>query len=357
MQELGQVPWVDELSREDIQNGGLQRMIDEGIVGITSNPAIFQKAIAGSDLYDEQLGELARSEDDPKEMFWRIARTDIRDACEAFTPVYERTGGEDGYVSLEVQPDIAYDSDATIEEAMRLHEMIDRPNLFVKIPATLQGLVAIEEMISRGKSINVTLIFSLERYREVVRAYIRGVKRLVENGGDPSGVRSVASFFVSRIDTEADNRLEELGADDLKGELAIANAKLAYQIYKQVFGGSRWRSLEARGASRQRLLWASTSTKNPDYPDTIYVDNLVGPETVNTMPKKTIEAVKDHGDIRPTLEEGVEEAKQLLGRLREAGLDYEDVTDSLEQEGIQKFADPFNELLDEIKNKGRQLVS
>jgi transaldolase len=357
MQELGQVPWVDELSREDIQNGGLQRMIDEGIVGITSNPAIFQKAIAGSDLYDEQLGELARGEDDPKEMFWRIARTDIRDACEIFTPVYERTGGEDGYVSLEVQPDIAYDSDATIEEAMRLHEMIDRPNLFVKIPATLQGLVAIEEMISRGKSINVTLIFSLERYREVVRAYIRGVKRLVENGGDPSGVRSVASFFVSRIDTEADNRLEELGADDLKGELAIANAKLAYQIYKQVFGGSRWRSLEARGASRQRLLWASTSTKNPDYPDTIYVDNLVGPETVNTMPKKTIEAVKDHGDIRPTLEEGVEEAKQLLGRLREAGLDYEDVTDSLEQEGIQKFADPFNELLDEIKNKGRQLVS
>jgi transaldolase len=357
MQELGQAPWVDELSREDIQNGGLQRMIDEGIVGITSNPAIFQKAIAGSDLYDEQLGELARSEDDPKEMFWRIARTDIRDACDIFTPVYERTGGEDGYVSLEVQPDIAYDSDATIEEAMRLHEMIDRPNLFVKIPATLQGLVAIEEMISRGKSINVTLIFSLERYREVVRAYIRGVKRLVENGGDPSGVRSVASFFVSRIDTEADNRLEELGADDLKGELAIANAKLAYQIYKQVFGGSRWRSLEARGASRQRLLWASTSTKNPDYPDTIYVDNLVGPETVNTMPKKTIEAVKDHGDIRPTLEEGVEEAKQLLGRLREAGLDYEDVTDSLEQEGIQKFADPFNELLDEIKNKGRQLVS
>jgi transaldolase len=357
MQELGQAPWVDELSREDIQNGGLQRMIDEGIVGITSNPAIFQKAIAGSDLYDEQLGELARSEDDPKEMFWRIARTDIRDACDIFTPVYERTGGEDGYVSLEVQPDIAYDSDATIEEAMRLHEMIDRPNLFVKIPATLQGLVAIEEMISRGKSINVTLIFSLERYREVVRAYIRGVKRLVENGGDPSGVRSVASFFVSRIDTEADNRLEELGADDLKGELAIANAKLAYQIYKQVFGGSRWRSLEARGASRQRLLWASTSTKNPDYPDTIYVDNLVGPETVNTMPKKTIEAVKDHGDIRPTLEEGVEEAKQLLGRLREDGLDYEDVTDSLEQEGIQKFADPFNELLDEIKNKGRQLVS
>jgi transaldolase len=357
MQELGQAPWVDELSREDIQNGGLEQMIEDGIVGVTSNPAIFQKAIAGSDLYDEQLQELARREDDPKEIFWGIARQDIRDACDTFMPVYERTGGEDGYVSLEVQPDIAYDTQATIEEAARLHDMIDRPNLFVKIPATLQGLLAIEEMISRGKSINVTLIFSLERYREVVRAYIRGIKRLVEGGGDPSGVRSVASFFVSRIDTEADKKLEELGADDLKGRLAIANARLAYQIYKEVFSGSRWRSLEEKDANRQRLLWASTSTKNPDYPDVMYPENLVGPETVDTMPKSTIQAVMDHAEIRPTLEEGVEEAKELLRRLREAGLDYEDVTDTLEQEGIQKFADPFNELLEEIKNKGRQLVS
>jgi transaldolase len=357
MQELGQSPWVDELSREDIKNGELQRMIEDGILGATSNPAIFQKAIGGSDLYDEQLQELARREDDPKEIFWGIAQTDIRDACDIFMPIYERTGGEDGYVSLEVQPDIAYDSEVTIEEAARLHDMIDRPNLFVKIPATLQGLVAIEEMISRGKSINVTLIFSLERYREVVRAYIRGIKRLVEGGGDPSDVRSVASFFVSRIDSEADKRLEELGADDLKGKLAIANAKIAHQIYEEVFGGSRWRYLEESGANRQRLLWASTSTKNPDYPDTIYVDNLVGPETVNTMPKKTIEAVKDHGNIRPTLEEDVEEAKGLFKRLRKAGLDYEDVTDTLEQEGIHKFADPFNELLNEIERKSRQLVS
>lgn len=357
MQELGQSPWVDELSREDIKNGKLERMIEDGILGATSNPAIFQKAIAGSELYDEQLQELARREEDPKEIFWGIAQTDIRDACDIFMPVYERTGSEDGYVSLEVQPDIAYDTGATTEEAARLHDMIDRPNLFVKIPATLQGLVAIEEMISRGKSINVTLIFSLERYREVVRAYVRGVKRLVEGGGDPSGVRSVASFFVSRIDSEADKRLEELGADDLKGRLAIANARVAYQIYKEVFGGSRWRSLEESGANRQRLLWASTSTKNPDYPDTIYVDDLVGPETVNTMPKKTIEAVMDHAEIQPTLEEGVEEAKELLERLREVGLDYEDVTDTLEQEGIHKFADPFNELLHEIEGKARQLVS
>jgi transaldolase len=357
MQELGQAPWVDELSREDIKNGGLQRMIDDGIVGITSNPSIFQKAIGGSDLYDDQLQELARTEDDPKEMFWHIARDDIRDACDLFMPVYERTGGEDGFVSLEVQPDIAHDIQATIEEAARLHEMVDKPNLFVKIPATLQGIVAIEEMISRGKSINVTLIFSLERYREVARAYIRGIQRLVENGGDPSGVRSVASFFVSRIDVEANKRLEELGADDLKDKLAVANAKLAYRVYKQVFGGARWRSLEEKGAKRQRLLWASTSTKDPDLPDTIYVEELVGPETVNTMPKKTIEAVKDHAEIRPTLEEGVEEAEELLGRLREAGMDYEDVTDTLEQQGIEKFAQPFDEMLEEIENKGRQLVS
>src|ERR671915_967105 len=357
MRELGQAPWVDELSREDIKNGGLRRMIEDGIAGVTSNPAIFQKAIAGSDHDDEQLQELARRVDDPKQIFWEVARQDIQDACDIFMPVHEETGGQDGFVSLEVQPDIAYDTEATVEEATRLHEMADRPNLFVKIPATLPGLVAIEEMISRGKSINVTLIFSLERYREVARAYTRGLQRLVENDGDPSGVHSVASFFVSRIDTEADKQLEELGAEDLRGRLAIANAKLAYQIYKQVFGGARWRKLAESGANSQRLLWASTSTKNPDYPDTIYVDNLVGPETVNTMPKKTIQAVMDHGDIGPTLEEGVAEAKRLLERLREIGLDYEDVTDILEKEGIQKFADPFNELLEEIENKSRQLVS
>ena len=358
MQELGQAPWVDEISRDDTRNGGLQKMIDDGIVGITSNPAIFQKAIAGSDLYDEQLQELAQNTDDPKEMFWGVAGTDIQEACDVLMPVYERTGGEDGWVSLEVQPDIAYDSQATIDEAMHLHEVVDRPNLFVKVPATLQGLVAIEEMISRGKSINVTLIFSLERYREVARAYIRGIQRLIENGGDPSGVRSVASFFVSRIDTEADAQLEEIGApEDLKSKLAIANAKLAYQVYKQVFSGARWRSLEAKGANRQRLLWASTSTKNPDLPDTIYVEELVGPETVNTMPRKTVEAVMDHAEIRPTLEEGIEEAKETFVRLREAGLDYEAVTDTLEQQGIQKFADPFHELIEEIKNKGKQLVS
>ena len=356
MNELGQAPWVDELSREDIQNGGLEQMIEDGIVGVTSNPAIFQKAIGDSDLYDDQLQELAEKEDDPKEIFWHIAQRDIQDACDIFKPVYDRTDGKDGWVSLEVQPDIAYDANATIEEAQRLHDMVDRPNLFVKIPATIPGLIAIEEMISRGRSINVTLVFSLERYREVAQAYMRGLQRLVDNGGDPSGVHSVASFFISRIDSEADDRLEELGAEDLMGRLAIDNGKLAYQAYQQIFGGSWWRSLEEQGANKQRLLWASTSTKNPDYRDVLYVEGLVGPDTVNTMPKDTIEAVKDHAEIQPTLEEGVEEAKQLFGRLREAGLDYEGVTNTLEVEGVQKFADPFNEMLEEIEKKTSQVA-
>lgn len=356
MNELGQAPWVDELSREDIQNGGLEQMIEDGIVGVTSNPAIFQKAIGDSDLYDDQLQELAEKEDDPKEIFWHIAQRDIQDACDIFKTVYDRTDGLDGWVSLEVQPDIAFDSDATIEEAQHLHDMVDRPNLFVKIPATIAGLIAIEEMISRGCSINVTLVFSLERYREVAQAYMRGLQKLVDNGGDPSGVHSVASFFISRIDSEADDRLKELGAEDLKGRLAIDNGKLAYQAYQQIFGGSWWRSLEEQGATKQRLLWASTSTKDPDYRDVLYVESLVGPETVNTMPKETIEAVKDHAEIQSTLEEGVEEAKQLFERLREVGLDYEGVTNTLEVEGVQKFADPFNEMLEEIEKKTSQMA-
>ena len=356
MNELGQAPWVDELSRDDIQNGGLEQMIEDGVVGVTSNPAIFQKAIGDSDLYDDQLQELADKMDDPKEIFWEIAKRDIQDACDIFKPVYDRTDSKDGWISLEVQPDIAFDADATIEEAQRLVDMVDRPNLFIKIPATIPGLIAIEEMISRGNSINVTLVFSLERYREVARAYIRGLQRLVENGGDPSEVHSVASFFISRIDSEADDRLEEIGADDLKGRLAIDNAKLAYQAYKQIFSGRKWKELEEQGANKQRLLWASTSTKNPDYSDVIYVENLVGPDTVNTMPKDTVEDVKDHAEIQETIEEGVEDAKQFFVRLREVGLDYEDVTETLETEGVQKFADPFKEMLEEIEKKTSQMA-
>ena len=283
MRELGQAPWVDELSRDDTRNGGLQAMIDDGIVGVTSNPAIFQKAVAGSDLYDDQLQELAENTDDPKEMFWGSPATTSRTPATSWRPS-TRVRRRRRLRLAEVQPDIAYDTQATIDEATKLHGMVDRPNLLIKIPATLPGLVAVEEMISRGNSINVTLIFSLERYREVARAYIRGIQSARRGRRQPLRRRSVASFFVSRIDAEADGRLEKLGRDDLKGKLAIANAKLAYRLSGQVFSGSGWRSLEEKGATRQRPLWASTSTKNPDYPDTIYVDNLVGPETVNTMP-------------------------------------------------------------------------
>jgi transaldolase len=273
-------------------------------------------------------------------------------------PVFERTDRLDGYVSLEVSPDLAYDVPATVEEAMRLHKIVDRPNLMVKIPATQPGLAAVEEMIATGKSINVTLIFSLARYRAVAGAYIRGLQRLVAAGGDPSGVASVASFFVSRVDTEGDKRLEETGREDLQGRLAVANAKLAYAAFQEIFSGDDWEFLESKGATKQRPLWASTSTKNPDYKDTIYVDSLVGPDTVNTLPGSTLQAFIDHGEVNPkALEEGLDEARKLIGELREAGVDYEDVTETLEKEGVQKFADSFDELLEGIQSKSRQVVS
>jgi transaldolase len=356
MNEIGQAPWVDEISRDDTQKGGLQDQVDEGIVGVTSNPTIFQTAIANSDLYDEQLEELARDFDDPKEIFLRVAQKDIQDACDILNPVYERTEGKDGYVSLEVSPGLAYDTLATVEEAERLVEMVDRPNLFVKIPATLPGLAAIEEMIAQGVSINVTLIFSLERYRAVTDAYIRGLDRLVAAGGDPSTVASVASFFVSRVDSETDSRLDEIGREDLKGRLAIANAKLVYQEFKEIFSGPGWEFLVSKGATVQRPLWASTSTKNPEYSDVMYVENLVGPDTVNTMPKSTVEDVKDHADIRESIEEDVDEASQLLKDLAEAGISYKDVTDVLEKEGVQKFADSFDELIEEIAQQTNKLA-
>jgi transaldolase len=271
--------------------------------------------------------------------------------------VWDDGSGKDGYVSLEVDPNLAYDTEATVAEAVRLHALVDKPNLFVKIPATRPGLPAIEDMIAKGKSINVTLIFSLDRYDEVARAYIRGLQRLVAGGGDPSTVTSVASFFVSRVDTEADKRLDEIGGhDELKGKLAIANAKLAYQHYKELFSGEDWEFLAAKGATPQRPLWASTSTKNPDYRDVMYVEELIGPMTVNTMPEETIQAFQDHGKVAETLEQGVDEAKQLFEDLAKAGVDYDDVTDTLEQEGIEKFADSFSELIEGIRAKSGELV-
>jgi transaldolase len=357
--ERGQSVWFDTLSRELVQTGELKRMMDaDAVTGVTSNPTIFQKAISHGDFYDEQLKELLDEVDDDKEIFFRLALDDIRDACDVLRPAWDDAGGSDGFVSMEVEPGIAYDTDRSFEQAMWIHEQVDRPNLMVKIPATEAGLPAIEDCTARGRSINITLIFGLDRYQSVVEAYIRGLERLVAGGGDPSKVASVASFFVSRVDTEADKRLDALGNKELQGKLAIANAKLAYQHYLEAFAGPRWEFLEAKGARKQPCLWASTSTKNPAYRDVIYVEELIGPVTVNTMPLETIEAFQDHGEIRgDTVLEGIDEATRLFEQLREVGIDYDDVTDTLEAEGVQKFADSFDEILTGIQSKRTVLAA
>jgi transaldolase len=344
---LGQGVWIDFLSRESIRGGHLQRLIDEdAVVGATSNPTIFQKAMTAGNAYDEQLRKEIGRGSNVLEAFWALAERDIKDACDLFRGVWDGGGRRDGYVSLEVDPGLAYETLATYREAMRLHEAVDRPNLMVKIPATKPGLAAIEDVVAKGRSINITLIFSLRRYAEVAESYIRGIERLVAAGGDPTKVASVASFFVSRIDTEADRRLDEIsGHDELKGKLALANAKLAYQHYKAVFAGPRWEFLVSKGATPQRVLWASTSTKNPAYRDTMYVEELIGADTVNTMPEETIRAYQDHGQPEPRLEQGVEQAHRLLEDLAAAGVDYDDLTDTLEREGVEKFSAAFDELM------------
>jgi transaldolase len=358
---LGQSVWIDYLSRQLLEGGKLARLMDEdAVAGVTSNPTIFEKAIAEGNLYDEQLKEiLDGGEDDPKEIFLQLSSRDIGDACDLLAPIWDATTGQDGYVSWEVNPTLAYDREGSIAEARRLHEWLEKPNLYVKIPATEPGLGAIEEMIAAGRNINVTLIFSLDRHREVMEAYIRGVERLVESGGDPSKVHSVASFFVSRVDTETDNRLDKIGgaATSLKGRLGIANAKLAYQNYLETFAGPRWDALEAKGATKQRCLWASTSTKNPEYPDVLYIDGLIGAETVNTMPEETILAFQDHGRVAPTLTQDVDAARKLFDDLAAAGIDYDDVTDTLEAEGVQKFSDSFAQIVESIRAKRSSLAA
>ena len=359
LSELGQSVWVDFLSRESIRGGHLQELIDGySVVGATSNPSIFEKAMGSGDAYDEQIRELAAQGSHVEKTFWVLAQQDIQDACDLFRGVWEATGSRDGYVSLEVDPRLAYDTLDTYREAMRLHEEVDRPNLMVKIPATKPGLAAIEDVIAKGRSINVTLIFSLERYAEVAESYVRGLERLVAEGGDPSKLASVASFFVSRIDTEADRRLDEIGGHDrLKGKLAVANAKLAYQHYKRAFAGPRWEYLAGKGATPQRVLWASTSTKNPDYRDTIYVEELIGADTVNTMPEETIRDFQDHGKPAPRLEQGLAEARRLLEELAAAGVDYDDLTDTLEREGVEKFSASSEELRQALGEKQAALAT
>jgi transaldolase len=356
---LGQSVWIDFLSRDLVHEGELARMMEEdAVTGVTSNPTIFQKAISQGSAYDDQLRDLVEHEDDAKEIFIALAGRDVGDACDLMRSVWDGGDGLRGYVSMEVDPTLAYDGAGTLAEAKRLHSLVDKPNLYVKIPGTADGLGPIEEMIALGKSINVTLIFSIQRHREVMEAYIRGIERLIEGGGDPRPVSSVASYFVSRVDTEADKLLEAAGAPkELQGKLAVANAKLAYQSWKEVFSGDRWQALEAKGASKQWCLWASTSAKNPAYRDVLYVEDLIGPETVNTMPEETIRAFQDHGEVTLTIEQDLDEARRVFEQVEAAGVSVDDVTHTLEVEGVQKFTDSFEELLDGIRAKRGELVS
>ena len=358
LSDAGVSVWIDSLSREMLHSGELARlMADDAVVGVTSNPTIFQKALAEGDLYDGQLREVAAATGDAAEIFFALAMDDIRAACDLMHPVWERTAGIDGWVSLEVDPTLAYERERTFEQATRFNKEVDRPNMYVKIPATEPGLGAIEDCIAKGVPINVTLIFSLGRYAAVAEAYLRGLERLVAAGGDPRTVLSVASFFVSRVDSEADKRLEAVGRSDLEGKLAVANARLAYQHYLDVFGDDRWAYLAGKGARPQRCLWASTSAKNPAYRDVIYVEELIGRDTVNTMPVETIRAFQEHGEVRSgSLTDGIDEANQLLADLAAAGVDYDDVVATLEADGVQKFADSFAELLDGIRVKAVALA-
>jgi transaldolase len=349
----GQSVWIDFLSRDLLRSGSLARAIErDSVVGVTSNPTIFAKALANTDAYDEQLAGLGTSSRDVKDVFLQLATTDVERACDLLLPTWQASNGLDGYVSIEVDPRLAYDSEATVREAMLLHAAVLRSNVLIKIPATKEGLAAIEEMTARGKSINVTLIFSLDRYAEVVEAYLRGLERYAGEGGDPSTVTSVASFFVSRVDTETDKRLDGLGAPKtLKGRLAIANARLAYQYYKDAFSGKRWEALATAGARKQRPLWASTSVKDPRYRDTRYVEELIGPESISTMPEETIRAFQDHGRVAATLERNVDEARSVFTELARAGVDYDDVVATLETEGVEKFLQSFTELLEGVRAK------
>ena len=353
--EHGQSPWLDNLTRGHLRTGGLQRLIDEGIRGVTSNPTIFAKAIGESTDYDHQFLELVRDGATVTDAYWAMVIDDIEEALRQLRPIYDGSGGGDGFVSVELAPELARDTERSIVAARALHRDIDQPNLFVKIPATPVGVPAVRQMIAEGRSINITLLFSLDRYDEVIEAYLSGLERCT---GDLARVHSVASFFVSRVDTEVDRRLEAIGTDDalaLRGRAALAQAKLAYRLFRQRFTGPRWEALAARGARVQRLLWASTSTKNPAYPDTLYVDGLIGPDTINTLPEPTIAAFEDHGTLATTIDVDVEDAQRTLDRLEAMGVSMADVGRTLEDEGVASFTKSFDDLLATLGAKAADL--
>lgn len=361
LNELGQSIWCDFVSRRMIDSGELQRLIDLGVVGVTSNPTIFMKAITSSTDYDKRLAELASDGKDTMAIYEGLVISDIADAADVLRPVFDRTDGVDGYVSLEVSPKLAYDTDGTIAEGRRLFAELDRRNVFIKVPATEEGLPAIRTLIGEGINVNVTLIFSLEMYDGVMQAYIDGLKALDAAGGDISKVASVASFFISRVDSLVDKRLSELGGAEvraLQGKAAVANARLAYAQFAKVFDSAgEFGKLAKHGAGIQRPLWASTSTKNPEYPDTKYVDELIGSQTVNTLPPQTIDAVLDHGRTEETISDCLDEARELFDSLRSKGIDMADVTAQLLKDGVALFDQSFDELLANLSQKQEQLAT
>lgn len=353
---FGQSIWLDFIDRQIISTGKLQKLIDEdGVRGVTSNPAIFEKAISSSSDYDADIKEAAKTATTTEEIFFEVAVKDIQSAAKLFEGVYnEEPAALDGYVSLEVSPFLALDAEGTAKQAVELWEKVDRKNVMIKIPGTLPGLKAIRESIAHGININVTLLFGLERYEAVTEAYISGLEDHLAAGHDIAHIASVASFFLSRIDVAVDPLLEEKGLADLQGEVAIASAKKAYEIYKRVFSTERWNALAAKGAQPQRLLWASTGSKNPAFKDTKYVEALIGPATVDTVPLETVDAFRDHGIAANTLEDGLDHATEVLEKIKAAGIDIDQITQKLEDEGIEKFNAPFEKLLKAIeaqKNK------
>jgi transaldolase len=351
LNRLGQSIWLDHLDRRQVESGELQRLVELGVSGVTANPTIFQKAVASSDAYDASLSDLLERGLTPEQCLWELLAEDIRSVADILRPTWERTAGEDGYVSIEVAPAIAHSTERTVEMARDLHSRCDRPNVLVKIPATQEGLPAIRAALAAGINVNVTLIFSVERYGEVVDAFLGGLEDLQAAGGDVGKVASVASFFVSRVDTKVDKLLAEAGREELRGRAAIANSKLAFETFNVKHSGDRWEALAAAGARPQRCLWASTSTKDPAYSDVMYVEGLVGGPTVNTVPQPTLEALMDHLRPRATLAEGLDEAKRQLDELRAAGVDMKEVTRELEVEGVAAFAESHEKLMAEITRK------
>lgn len=354
--QIGQSIWLDYIRRDLITTGELQRKLDSGLRGMTSNPAIFQKAIANSDAYDDQLRSLfAQDGLSNKQVYEALAIKDIQDAADILRSVYDATEGLDGYISLEANPHLAYDKQGTIDEILRLRAQVDRVNVMYKIPATPEGIEAIAHLLGMGVNINITLMFSMKHYDDVAEAYISGLETFAANGGDVSQVASVASFFISRVDVKLDPQVAEKGAPELAGKVGIANSKAVYQRFKELFSNERWQKLAAQGAKVQRPLWASTSTKNPDYPDTLYVDTLIGPDTVNTLPPETLEAFLDHGTVANTIEADMDAVHAQLAYLIDIGISLRQVGEELQREGVEKFNKPFDSLMQTIQEQRAKL--